>query len=196
VLKRQNRRVYLVAFLDDNSRFLVGYGLHASQSSALVLEVRPTESDVRGAGRIGADFWPVVKGRRGRRPSSLSARFPESGWRNLDIRMTLLAPGKEGAIATTRYEMFREGLQECETRLLIEEALFRKKVSGDLAERCQAVLAGCARVLKELRGADKRGVTYEQRDEIFEKFVAANWQRLTGRLYAAAAEVDAKLKDR
>jgi transposase InsO family protein len=39
MLKRQNRRVYLVAFLDDHSRFLVGYGLHASQSSALVLEV-------------------------------------------------------------------------------------------------------------------------------------------------------------
>jgi transposase InsO family protein len=39
ILKRQNRRVYLVAFLDDHSRFVVGYGLHASQSSALVLEV-------------------------------------------------------------------------------------------------------------------------------------------------------------
>jgi transposase InsO family protein len=39
ILKRQNRRVYLVAFMDDHSRFLVGYGLHASQSSALVLEV-------------------------------------------------------------------------------------------------------------------------------------------------------------
>jgi len=39
LLKRQNRRVYLVAFLDDHSRFVVSYGLHASQSSALVLEV-------------------------------------------------------------------------------------------------------------------------------------------------------------
>jgi transposase InsO family protein len=39
ILKRQNRRVYLVAFLDDHSRFIVGYGLHASQSSALVMEV-------------------------------------------------------------------------------------------------------------------------------------------------------------
>ena len=39
MLKRQNRRVYLVAFLDDHSRFVVGYGLHASQSTALVLEV-------------------------------------------------------------------------------------------------------------------------------------------------------------
>jgi transposase InsO family protein len=39
VLKRQNRRVYLVAFMDDHSRFVVSYGLHASQSTALVLEV-------------------------------------------------------------------------------------------------------------------------------------------------------------
>jgi hypothetical protein len=31
--------VYLVAFLDDHSRFITGYGLHASQSAALVLEV-------------------------------------------------------------------------------------------------------------------------------------------------------------
>jgi len=39
MLKRQNRRVYLVAFLDDHSRFVVGYGLYASQATALVLEV-------------------------------------------------------------------------------------------------------------------------------------------------------------
>jgi transposase InsO family protein len=39
VMKRQNRRVYLVAFMDDHSRFITGYGLHASQSSPLVLEV-------------------------------------------------------------------------------------------------------------------------------------------------------------
>ena len=39
VLKRQNQRVYLVAFLDDHSRFVVSYGLHASQSAALVMEV-------------------------------------------------------------------------------------------------------------------------------------------------------------
>jgi transposase InsO family protein len=39
ILKRQNRRVYLVAFMDDHSRFIVSYGLHASQSTALVLEV-------------------------------------------------------------------------------------------------------------------------------------------------------------
>ncbi|MCO5164768.1 MAG: DDE-type integrase/transposase/recombinase [Planctomycetes bacterium] len=39
VLKRQNRRVHLVAFMDDHSRFLVGFGLHATASGALVREV-------------------------------------------------------------------------------------------------------------------------------------------------------------
>lgn len=39
VLKRENRRVHLVAYLDDHSRFVVGYGLHASASGALVREV-------------------------------------------------------------------------------------------------------------------------------------------------------------
>jgi transposase InsO family protein len=38
MLKRQNQRVHLVAFLDDHSRFIVSYGLHASQSAALVVE--------------------------------------------------------------------------------------------------------------------------------------------------------------
>jgi transposase InsO family protein len=38
VLKRQNRRVYLVGFLDDHSRFVVGYGLYASPTTVLVIE--------------------------------------------------------------------------------------------------------------------------------------------------------------
>jgi transposase InsO family protein len=39
LLKRQRRRVHLVAYLDDFSRFVVGFGLHASASGALVREV-------------------------------------------------------------------------------------------------------------------------------------------------------------
>ena len=39
LLKRENRRVHLVAFMDDYSRFIVGYGLHASASGAMVREV-------------------------------------------------------------------------------------------------------------------------------------------------------------
>jgi transposase InsO family protein len=39
LLKRQRRRVHLVVYLDDFSRFVVGFGLHASASGALVREV-------------------------------------------------------------------------------------------------------------------------------------------------------------
>lgn len=38
VLKRQNRRLYLVAFMDDHSRFITGYALHASCTAPLVIE--------------------------------------------------------------------------------------------------------------------------------------------------------------
>lgn len=38
-LKRENRRVWMVAYMDDHSRFIVGYGVYASSSGALVREV-------------------------------------------------------------------------------------------------------------------------------------------------------------
>jgi transposase InsO family protein len=39
LLKRENRRVWMVAFMDDHSRFIVGFGIYASSSGALVREV-------------------------------------------------------------------------------------------------------------------------------------------------------------
>jgi transposase InsO family protein len=39
LLKRENRRLYAVVFLDDHSRFVVGYGVYASAGGALVREV-------------------------------------------------------------------------------------------------------------------------------------------------------------
>lgn len=38
VLKRENRRVYMVVFMDDHSRFIVGWALSASSSGELVRE--------------------------------------------------------------------------------------------------------------------------------------------------------------
>jgi len=38
VLKRQNRRLHLVAFMDDHSRFIVGWGLFSSPSTEMVVE--------------------------------------------------------------------------------------------------------------------------------------------------------------
>jgi len=39
LLKREGRRLYLVGFMDDHSRYIVGYGLYASSSGGLVREV-------------------------------------------------------------------------------------------------------------------------------------------------------------
>lgn len=39
LLKRENRRLWMVAFMDDHSRFVVGYGVWASSGGALVREV-------------------------------------------------------------------------------------------------------------------------------------------------------------
>jgi transposase InsO family protein len=39
ILRRENRRVWMVAYMDDHSRFIVGYGVYASSSGALVREV-------------------------------------------------------------------------------------------------------------------------------------------------------------
>jgi transposase InsO family protein len=39
LLKREGRRLYLVGFMDDHSRYMVGVGLYASSSGALVREV-------------------------------------------------------------------------------------------------------------------------------------------------------------
>lgn len=49
LLKRQRRRLHLVAFMDDFSRFVVGFGLHASASGAMV-----RETFERGIANFGA----------------------------------------------------------------------------------------------------------------------------------------------
>ena len=98
----------------------------------------------RGVGRIGADTWPAVMDKNGRRVGAVTERYPESYWRSLNIGAWALAPGPEGPVATARYEHFREGVQECEARIAIEQVLsepaLRAKLAGDLAQRAQALL--------------------------------------------------------
>jgi len=101
---------------------------------------------IHGVGRVGADFWPAIKDKRGRR-RDLLGRYPESGWAQLNLRNSfayILAPGPDGAIGTIRFEMLREGVQDAEARVVIEQALLsparRARLGDDLAARAQAVL--------------------------------------------------------
>lgn len=98
----------------------------------------------RGVGRVGADFWYVLKNGRGQRSGAVYSRYPLNMWRNLNIDSWLLAPGGNGPIVTARYENMREGVQECEARIFIESVLLDEqkveRIGADLARRAQEVL--------------------------------------------------------
>ena len=65
-------------------------------------------------------------------------------WRDLNICVSVLAPGPKGPAATQHLVNLNEGVQECEARIVLEKALsdpaMKAKVGGDLAGRCQALL--------------------------------------------------------
>jgi hypothetical protein len=107
--------------------------------------------DLRGMGRIGADFWQAMKNRDGRRQGTVADRYPQSTRRNLNIYTALLAPGPDGPIATARFEAFREGVQECEARIVLEQALtdeaLRSRLPAELLARIQQALEERTRML-------------------------------------------------
>jgi transposase InsO family protein len=85
VLKRHNRRLYLVAFMDDHSRFLVSYGLHASASTALVLEALEAGISCYGPPEeVLTDNGPQYVTWRGK--SQFTRRLEQRGIRQLVAR--------------------------------------------------------------------------------------------------------------
>ncbi len=107
---------------------------------------------LHGFGRMGADFWDVL-GRNDPLRSTYShslnilGRYPESNWAQLYVGNStpyILAPGPQGALATARFEMIREGAQDLEARIFLESALLdsglRAKLGEDLAQRSQQLL--------------------------------------------------------
>lgn len=142
---------------------------------------------IHGFGRVGADFWPVIPGPENRKKTILG-RFPESGWGQLSITESapwVLAPGKDGALPTLRFEMVRAAQQQAEARIFIERALTdaaKRARLGDLAARVEKLLDDRVRALNYARS---RGWDY---------FLSSGWQAREEALYAAAAEVAAALR--
>ncbi len=164
----------------------------------------------RGFVRLGGDFFDI-KNAKGKRVGTLSARFPKSSWRMLDVQTALLAPGKTGTVPTARFEVLREGLQECEARIAIDKALVdpekRAKLGPELAQKAQALLDQRVRDLRHatstlrsrLEGSSWLGSAYSvgyMSGPVLGNFwyVSSGWQKETERLYDMAAEVEAKLK--
>jgi hypothetical protein len=96
-----------------------------------------------GIGRVGADYWPVVKAKDGRRTGWVNERFQEVVGYLHDLHSYLLEPGADGPLAMARLIAVQQGVQECEARIYIEDALLNKdlaKRAPDLAKRCQEAL--------------------------------------------------------
>ncbi len=100
----------------------------------------------RGIGRCGADFWSVVKDKRGR-TSNLLGTLMAASWHGGNINnacTSVLAPGDNGPVATVRLEALRAGAQEAEARIFIERILTdparKAKLGAELAAELQKVL--------------------------------------------------------
>ena len=98
----------------------------------------------RGQGRMGGDYWWAVRKKNGEPSGAVPARYPEDTWHDMDIDDFYLAPGPDGAVATARLEYMKEGIQICEARIFLEDALLdeakKARIGADLAKRCQDAL--------------------------------------------------------
>lgn len=153
---------------------------------AMVSQGHPTKSPgCRGFDRLGADFWRVLKGKH--ISLTISGRYPECTWGQLKIAnatAAILAPGKDGAQPTARFQMVREGLQETEARVFIEKALVGKQINGDMGTRIQKILD--ERVQGFVTASKNKGRAWKE-------WAKGDWQSKSGALYAAAAEVAKKV---
>ncbi len=141
----------------------------------------------RGLGRIGADFWPVLKDDRGRIRGSLAGRYPEAAWGQLNLNFCIpyiLGKGKNGPLATVRSEAFREALQEAEARVYLEKALFDDEAKTILGEE---LMARCRQALDErirtCLHSDGEGEAW---------YIGSGWAARSEKLFGLAAEVAGK----
>ncbi|MHC4915034.1 MAG: glycoside hydrolase domain-containing protein [Planctomycetota bacterium] len=149
---------------------------------------------VDGIARMGADFWPVLKDKRGRTKDILAGYYVP--WGGLDISAHgihyVIGPGRRGPVTTTRFEMLRECLQECQARIFLEKILAdperRGRMGQDWAKRTQELLDRRTRVTIDFE------ITYQgKHDKRY--FLCSDWQERSKALYSAAAEASAKLGD-
>jgi hypothetical protein len=142
----------------------------------------------RGLGRIGADFWPVLKDSRGRVRGTLAGRYPETAWGQLNMNNCtpyILGRGKNGPLATVRSEAFREALQELEARIYLEKSLLDDEAANllgnELLGRCRQALDERIRMCLNSAGEGQPW------------FISSDWCRRSELLFGLAAEVSKKM---
>jgi hypothetical protein len=147
-----------------------------------------------GLGRIGGDFWKVVKDKRGNPTETLAGYYPESYWGQLNLNYcisSILGKGKNGTVPTIRSEAFREGNQDEEVRVFVEKAVelkqYREKLGEEMATRLRGLLDERILMANRWGGAradQKSGKLSEAKLDLYGS---------NTKLYGAAVEVAKKL---
>jgi len=166
-------------------------------------------SELRGIGRIGADFWRVIKNKDGRRVGFVYERFREGSWEGTSISLNIcnpvLFPGAEGPQATNRLIALIEGVQMCEARIYIEEAILKSSIRADLKKRCETALEerllNMWRALSNLQihgpgWSNAAGWRWSAGVSGHRYFLSSGWQEQAEKIYTLAGEVQREIEKR
>jgi hypothetical protein len=160
---------------------------------------------VRGFGPWGADFFSILFG-----PDSIGqiiGRYQTSnfdgrcGWITVMLNNAnvtcLMGAGKNSPVASVRLEALREGLQEAEARVFVQNALLneetRSKLGPDLARRGNELCDRRSRILRHL--ADRRGCGFVGGGWTEFTFDPVEWLEESQKLYDLAADISKTLAE-
>jgi len=147
-------------------------GTSAPATFRLVVD-RALVAGCNGIGRIAADYWDNVYFR-----GCKAWHYLIPG---MAVASYVLWPGPEGAESSQRFEILREGTQEGEARIFLEQAVDRGKLPAELAGKVADVLFRHNQENFFIPvSASSRFVSY-----------FSGWQERSRRLFGAAAEVAA-----
>ena len=99
------------------------------------------QGNLLGIGMVGGDFWPLPAP-RGRRRTLCTGQGGVTATNNT---LALLSPGPDGAVASERFEMFREGVQTAEMIIYLRKAVLAGGLGADLVKRINVLLDSRAR---------------------------------------------------
>ena len=161
-------------------------GRHWDNSPVMIIRNLPEEMIMRGmdgVGDFGSDLFPIKK-EKGNGFYCLGNGRGTGGPN--DAERCILAPGPDGAVATERFENFREGTQIGEGILFLEKAVQEKKVSGALEAKVNKYL--------EERGEVFTKFWYDRGRDYIHRWTPAGLADREMRLFDLCAEVAAAAK--
>lgn len=142
------------------------------------------QGNLTGVGRVGMDFWPIPTDGRRTRFLALSGDVGAHLGPSASTRM-FVYPGPNGPIATTRFELFREGMQNREAMIFLQQSLDVGGLDQELTGRINTLL-------------DERATYYARTRQgqpmLWLAFESGDWRGRDQRLYALCAEVAGKLQ--